>query len=85
MENKEFRYGDIKNMMYRVTIELEKAGFEEESKAMICLTHIIGSRIEPPDISTKFGLQALIESLEYHDSLIAYIDESYIEKERHEL
>lgn len=83
MEGKEFRYGDIKNMMYRVAIELEKAGYEREANAMGCLTHIIASRIEPPDISTKFGLQYLLECLEAQDKLINYIDETYIEKERH--
>ncbi|GAB4038316.1 hypothetical protein [Spirosoma gilvum] len=83
MEGKKFRYGDIKNMMHRVAIELEKAGYERESEAMGYLTHIIASRIEPPDISTKFGLQYLLECLEAQDKLINYIDETYIEKERH--
>jgi hypothetical protein len=82
MEKKQFRYGDIKKMMHRVVIELENAGFESEANAMSCLTHIIASRIEPPNLSSKFGLEYLLQCLEDHDKLIAYIDETYIDKER---
>ncbi|GAB2564361.1 hypothetical protein [Spirosoma aerophilum] len=82
MEEKEFRYGDIKNKIYHIVIELENAGFEREANAISCLTHIIASRIEPPNLSSKFGVEYLLQCLEDHNYLISYIDENYIEQER---
>ena len=42
-----FRYGVIKNLMVQIVAQLEEAGHTDEAQAMLAITHVIGSRIEP--------------------------------------
>ena len=74
-----FRYGDVKRIMHGVCITMYEAGYEQEANALGSLTHIIGSRIESPDVSTKWGLEYMLEIMEHHSSLVEYINDGAID------
>ncbi|WP_077924481.1 hypothetical protein [Spirosoma sp. 209] len=69
-----FRYGDIKQIMHSVTIKLEDAGYDREAAAICSLTHIIACRIETPDVSSKWGVEYMLECMEHHQALTEYIN-----------
>lgn len=74
-----FRYGDIKKLMENVVHKLDEAGYSKEASAMVSLTHIIACRVESPDISTKWGLEYMLECIEHHNSIIEYINNGGID------
>lgn len=75
METPNFRYSNIKTQMCNIVSQLDEAGYPEESAAMASLTHIIASRVEPIDVSGKWGVEYLLECVEHHYSLMKYINE----------
>lgn len=58
-----FRYGVIKNLMFQVVAQLQEAGHPDEAKAMLALTHVIGSRAEPIDTSHGRGVEYELDCL----------------------
>jgi hypothetical protein len=69
-----FRYGDIKTLMNTIVHKLEGAGYTQEAEAMASLTHIIACRIEPPDVSNRWGVDYILECMEHHQALTEYIN-----------
>lgn len=65
--------------MADVVHKLDEAGYADEAAAMASLTHIIACRLEPPDISTEWGLEYMLECMAYHHSLAKYINEGAID------
>ncbi|GAB4020626.1 hypothetical protein GCM10028808_62470 [Spirosoma migulaei] len=78
MTTQNFRYGDIKKLMEHVVYKLEGAGHLAEAAAMGSLTHIIAARIEPPNVSSRWGLEYMIECIEHHHSLLKYINDGAV-------
>ena len=68
-------FRDFKELMHRVVHKLEEAGHSEEAQAMASLTHIIAYRIETPDVSSKWGLEYMLECIEHHNKLMKYIND----------
>ena len=75
METQDFRYGEIKKLMADVVYRLDEAGYSKEATAMSSLTHIIASRIEPPDVSSRWQLEYMLECIGHHNSLLKYIND----------
>lgn len=73
-----FRYGDIKTLMNSVVHKLEEAGYAEEAEAMASLSHIIACRIEAPDVSSKWGVEYMLECIEHHNTLTRYISDGAV-------
>ncbi len=68
-----FRYGVIKNLMVQIVAQLEEAGHVDEAQAMMALTHVIGSRIDPIDTSHGRGVDYQVECLAYQRNLLLYL------------
>jgi hypothetical protein len=68
-----FRYGVIKNLMAQIIAQLEEAGHPNEAQAMLALTHVIGSRIEPIDTTNGWGVDYQTECLAYQRDLLLYL------------
>jgi hypothetical protein len=68
-----FRYGIIKNLMVQIVTQLEEAGHPDEAQAMLALTHVIGSRIEPIDTTNGWGVDYQTECLTYQRDLSLYL------------
>lgn len=68
-----FRYGVIKNLMVHVISQLDEAGHLDEAQAMMALTHVIGSRVEPIDTTNGWGVDYQTECLTYQRDLLAYL------------
>jgi len=67
------RYGVIKNLMVHVVNQLDEAGHADEAQAMLAITHVIGSRIEPIDPANSWGVDYQTECLTYQRDLLAYL------------
>jgi hypothetical protein len=68
-----FRYGIIENLMVQVVDQLQEAGYTDKAKAMLALTHIVGSRIEPIDTSHGRGIEYELDCLTYQRDLLLYL------------
>ncbi len=68
-----FRYGVIKNLMVQIVAQLQEEGHPDEAQAMLALTHVVGSRIEPIDASHGLGVDYQLECLTYQRDLVAYL------------
>lgn len=68
-----FRYGVIKNLMGHIINQLDEAGHVDEAQAMLAITHVIGSRIEPIDITNSWGVDYQTECLTHQRDLLAYL------------
>jgi len=59
--------------MVHVISQLDEAGHADEAQAMMAITHVIGSRIEPIDTTNGWGVDYQTECLIHQRDLLAYL------------